>query len=219
MAETSKRFHTIAKDFVPKVLTFGGFESYDVYRITFGKWSDSIRAAKSDLNRILNHFGEIVTLVDVVCGFSNFDLKADVQHLQKLHLYTVTVSEDTKIFAGMSSLVDLRISWVTNCHLILENTFPKLERFGYYVRTSGDKKLVELNSFFERHSKLKTIDVSYPSSDRDEATGNIFQTICRHCKNLEELMFACGMLGQSIFQDAQLLKSLRCLSVMREFLR
>lgn len=157
--------------------------------------------------------------------WNTIKVKPLFQQLQQFHLELITMNYDAKLFVGMDSLVDLKVCWVENCHSILENTFPKLQRFSYgknlVVRESvsmpfKQQNVVTLASFFARHSKLKAVDVRFDCEEL--CTKIVLKTICAYCKDLEKLIFRCGLVNQTVIQYVQQLKLLRSLSLERVLL-
>ncbi|XP_037026351.1 uncharacterized protein LOC119067465 [Bradysia coprophila] len=118
------------------------------------------------------------------------------KNLKSLKFYSLHLLADAKLFAGMDSLVELELVSVENGVEILENTFPKLERFRYVKGITNKHQLREyqlmssLLSFIVRHNDLKILQFSGHIS-KDSAM--IFcQTIVHNCKELDTFMLGCS---------------------------
>lgn len=134
-------------------------------------------------------------------------LKPIFKRLQKLHLYFVKLNGNATMFAELDSLIELAVDQVGNCILILENSFPKLERFAYFT---GNEKSLEtefLPGFISRHKNLKTLELKISASD------DILQVIGNNCRALNELniCFAPMNVVSRRLQPLQTLKSIRAL--------
>lgn len=102
-------------------------------------------------------------------------------------------------------MVELRVEEYENWIIaILENHFPKLERFTY-----GGRSTVKFSNFISRHDGLKKIDI--------QTSSNMYPiliplAISNNCKKLEELSLWQGSDTTSLhYQPLHTLKSLRAL--------
>lgn len=116
--------------------------------------------------------------------------------LESLKLFSLHLSADAKLFAGMDSLVELHLLWVDNGVAILDNTFPKLERFKYGKdiqrknRKLHERQLMNvLLPFIVRHNSLKSL---YFIGHISEKSAMMFcQTVVHNCKELDTFMLRC----------------------------
>lgn len=125
------------------------------------------------------------------------ELKPVFQRVQKLHFQFVFIEEGTTFFRNLDSLVDLNVDFVKNCNTILENIFPRLEKFSYcknkvviesQMSYSGEQDVQSLEkvlTFIKRHSALKALNMRL-SCDQNCWTV-IMQTIASNCTKLREL--------------------------------
>lgn len=119
-------------------------------------------------------------------------LKPIFVHLQSLVLDFVTVPDDSTLFAGLDSLIELRVCWVENCGAILHNVFPNLIKFKYEKRRLSqtvrypyyEQTLKALTTFISQHRVLKALDLNF-ACDRN-AKVTLFQVICHSCNELRE---------------------------------
>ncbi len=112
------------------------------------------------------------------------------------------------VFTGCDSLIDLRVCNVKNSKMILENTFPRLQRLSY------SEYLLEINehfyNFILRHNALIKLHVNTTTDER------FLHALIDHCKGLTKL--AIGKVGirkldASSLQSLQELESLESLSI------
>lgn len=131
-------------------------------------------------------------------------LKPIFKQLQKLHLHFVNIMDDATLFAELDELVELVVHGVKNCCVILENSFPKLERFAYY--TFNEKSQEMLSTFISCHKSLKTLELQL------EASEAIMQVIV-DCRDLNELNISVGNRNDVDLRPLQSLRSLRALKL------
>ncbi len=150
-------------------------------------------------------------------------LQTIFKQLQKLELSVVCCTElHQTLFADCHSLVELTVGWVENCGSILENIFPKLERFTYNKRKLVDsmknprkeQSWETLSTFISRHSTLKALELDFFSCD-EKCKNDILQAICNSCKNLEELFLYPDARRVSPPQPLRALKSIQELKSLR----
>lgn len=131
-------------------------------------------------------------------------LKPLFQRLQQLNLHRVSVQDDKTLFADFDSLIELILIGVENSRAILENIFPKLERFNHYG------EYIVLTKFISRHTNLKA---RYLNTDKPSLNGAraILQSIGSSCKTLENFSLELGRTNDSLqaLQTLKLLKTLK----------
>lgn len=118
------------------------------------------------------------------------ELKSIFQQLQSLELNHVTFEESSQPFAGLNSLVELKIVGVKT-EAILQNTFPKLEIFFSGGAEYYEKPISSIFSpFLSCHTSLKTVVIrAYFNSKEVDCNCKmiIIQTIGDSFKKLEKL--------------------------------
>lgn len=136
-------------------------------------------------------------------------LKPIFKKLELLHLehssYKYELTHDSSLFAGMDSLVELRVFWLEGCDTILESTFPKLTRFEYAKETYlpcltnpvAERVTNMLTNFISRHIALEKLTVRFDCDSK--CLTNILQSISNSCKNLVDLTLSCGLMNADIY--------------------
>lgn len=114
--------------------------------------------------------------------------------LRSLKFFSVHLSVDAKLFAGMDSLVELKLAFVNSGAAILENTFPKLEIFQYIKEIEMRKRephesMNVMSAFIARHHNLKYLDFSGQISEKSALM--LCQTVVDNCKELHTLGLRC----------------------------
>lgn len=158
LGETCKRFQQISQCVFPKncSIEMTKKDHYDVVSTT--KFLNSKKRPSQDIERIFKSFGSFLTEVSIVeqstfvlnlvseycvenlenlmlhsCTIPIVILSVKMEpifkRLQTLDLRYVDIECDQALFADLDSLVELSVWYVENCSVILENIFPKLERF------------------------------------------------------------------------------------------
>lgn len=226
LAETCKRFRDITRRVFPKKLTFRVRDSADCIVIKGGPYPFEFYRSEEGVIRIFEHFGSSLTALSIIFGYENnllVDLVAQhcdslkslsisyrenpilhviklqpiFKQLQVLHLDWVSMTDDPMAFSGLDSLEDLRVWHVDNFSSILQNTFPKLERFGFASRcffsenSLDDQSLQPLFDFIPRHKNVKMLEL-YSTIRRETCTAAILQAVGDNWKELEELMIHYG---------------------------
>lgn len=231
LAETCKRFRRITKRLVPSVLGFEmgsndkcrvnfgtyphvTFKPYEVERIfkNFGSTLSTVSinsCSRSDCKFLIslltqNHDDQLQCLTishQEPFEMATVELKPIFTKLHTLHLHSVHMINDETLFAGMDSLVDLKVSWMSGDGAILKNTFPKLERFEYEndsilatnsIRsTFGQQSAELLVHFISRHNTWKRFKLLLHVSDKTSNT-MILNAIGSSCSKLKILSFHCG---------------------------
>lgn len=113
-------------------------------------------------------------------------LRPMFSNLKKIHLENCSLYGDgQKLFANCGSLIELKaiqLDHEDDDGIILENVFPKLERF-VLEQTYFNNDDSELNLFVSRHEGLK--ELSLKGIDNDRPT--LLTAIANNCKSIEEL--------------------------------
>lgn len=114
--------------------------------------------------------------------------------LTSLKFFSVHLFVNVNLFAGMDSLVELELACVNNGIEILENTFPKLERFTYgrgiqmrHRRLNlHERELIHvLSAFIVRHKGLKYLN--FYGSISEKSAVKFSQSIVQNCTQLDTL--------------------------------
>lgn len=116
--------------------------------------------------------------------------------LEFLEFFSVRLSADANLFTGMDSLVELKLACVNNGVAILDNTFPKLERFKYGKdiamknRKLHERQLMNaLLPFIVRHNGLTSLQ--FYGSISEKSAMMFCRTVAHNCKELDRLMLRC----------------------------
>lgn len=181
------------------------------------------------LNLVVNHckyaLESLRILFITISNVLTIKLKPIFKRLQSLHLKDVSITADRTLFADCNALVQLTVKSVHQCVAILENNFPKLERFAYendsdklaHSTLNRDEETVEtLSSFILRHSSLKAVDLSSRMDDSGKRI--LLQVICDNCNQLEELRINFENLQTDFLQPLRSLKLLKTLRLFGAFM-
>lgn len=133
-------------------------------------------------------------------------LKSTFKQLQLLELHDVTVKGDKTLFADFDSLIELSLMYVTNGIAVMENIFPKLQRFTY----KGEDE--PLSTFISRHTSLKKLDLLMTDLDGKSKIA-ILQVIGNSCNELKELSINLERLNASSVLPFEALKSVKILKL------
>lgn len=106
-------------------------------------------------------------------------------------------------FENCDSLIELRLYDVTSSWIILQNDFPKLERFCYESYVDEDYER-HLYAFISRHKRLKSLQIQ-TSSLRQQLHQPNLQVIVDNCTGLEKLTI---LITKSIQNDISILQRL-----------
>lgn len=137
-------------------------------------------------------------------------LKPIFKHLQQLFVCGITIKGGGRnLFANCDSLIELKVHEMNNCDVILDNVFPKLERF-IYRNTNYDFEHF-LSVFISRHKSLKTLDIN----SRKKRLSNIpiMQVIAESSKELVELKIKITLQNQNELFSLQRLDKLKELKI------
>ncbi len=205
----------------------------DVKRIftNFGSTIAELRILKdrneySILNLLRSHcVGRDRNLKSLTIRWSQIftiEMKPIFNRLHTLHLENVQLKDDTLLFAGLDSLVELKIACVKNCRSILDNSFPKLETFLYkkqnLVMTIGANSAYHSNyeqsfdcvsRFISRHKLLKSLKLRFYGCD-DNCQMSVAQFIADSCKDLD---LRIGWFTAASLQHLHSLNSLKALKL------
>lgn len=135
-------------------------------------------------------------------------LKPIFKRLQLLELRNAVIVDDETLFTGFDSLIELRVIMVENGFALLENIFPKLQRFTF--QGMFDKVDHSLPIFISRHTSLKSLDLRIRIFERCKV--NVLQVI-GNCKDLEKLTINMGCTKAASLLPLQALKSLERLKL------
>lgn len=136
--------------------------------------------------------------------YQAIEMQPIFKKLKSLEFFSVHVFAEANRFAGMNSLVELKLmSCENNDVAILDNTFPKLERFKYGKdiamknRKLRERQLMNaLLPFIVRHSGLKSLQFYGTISEKSAMM--FCQTVAHNCKELDTFMFRCDTTRTSV---------------------
>lgn len=201
LSETCELFKRIAQRVFPGALTI--YKDYPEYSIASKDYVRKIASAHN-VERILKNFGRhlvalrvnsygptiIMNLVAKHCvvgtlkelEIEHFTITEDVAvelqsifgRLQKFTCYKASIDCDADVFANCDSLTELSVTQPCNGQIIMENYFPKLQRFTFEGYKGNS--LSTLFNFLERHKTLKCQRLHAHSSSRECAV---------HCEDWE----------------------------------
>lgn len=105
--------------------------------------------------------------------------------LKLLHIYDGYIRDAKQLFANCNSLVELKvINWENDENdMIMENKFPKLERFKYGRYYDEDCDDCDLESFVSNHKSLKAFSLGPFNGD----CSSLLHAIAKNCPDLEKL--------------------------------
>lgn len=209
VVEACPSFKEIIEYLFPKKWTIFNGEFKSEHYVSKKRRNDL--AYRTDTDRIFRNFGSLVSAI-AISGRSSLDFflkvltKYDTHTLTELDISGLTnqltiewkpvfnrleklilchvIIYDPWMFDDCNSLIELDVSLVTNGYLILEQQFPKLEKFSYY--DSGDENDEDiLSDFIARHDNLKSLRIDTFSIVLQ--TIHVMQQIGSSFKRLEKL--------------------------------
>lgn len=140
-----------------------------------------------------------------ISDVQSIELQPIFKQLKRLMLFRVVLTDDPAIFTGMNYLVELELFDVENCKAIIDNRFPKLERFDH---GSCELPMNTFSPFILRHnSTLKALKFNVETG----YTTEFWETILGSCKKLEALEIVGGNMKPIVFEDLKLFSSMAAL--------
>lgn len=230
IAETCMRFRQIVESFIPNKISIRSTGN-GVCEVRWRQFSG--RYIESEFDRVLRNFGSTLSALSIsdfelpyllqmalencsdnleILRISNSSIPAistvKLTQLTSLQLDKVDIAPNVS-FAGLVSLVELKVVWVRNGRAVLLSHFPKLRHFTYFgnirssnlllftrffARWSRPSKIAHtpnvLSTFFHCNKTLKTVDLILDNfADRDII---VLKAIVSSCKELDVLRVNCG---------------------------